>query len=133
MPVTPDDFLQLGKSVVEKDDCSEVELRNAYRCTYYAVHHAARLAVPRMGLAMLKAKNGGAHADVEVSLREAGTQEANELVAQMQRLKRFRVDCDYHLDKVINRGLYSLRIADAEATFQGLVELGCTELRLSAE
>lgn len=124
MAVSPEDFLTLGRSVEGRADCSEIELRSAYRCAYYAVHHAAKQALPRLGLVLVKARHGGAHADVEVSLINAGTHEAKELVAQMKRLKRFRVDCDYYLEKTIDRGLLSARLADAADTFASLMRLG---------
>lgn len=133
MAVTPDDFLALSKAIDGKSNCSEIELRNAYRCAYYAAHHAAKQALPRLGLALAKASNGGSHADVEVSLAAAGTYQSKRLVAQLQRLKRVRVDCDYHLDKNINANVLAVRMAEAQNAFVHLMSLGVPNAAALAE
>ncbi|MCV4285116.1 hypothetical protein [Pseudomonas capsici] len=124
MAVAPQDFLLIARRFNFGEEGVEIELRNAYRCAYYAVHHAAKQVLPRLNLTLIKADKGGSHADVEVSLLQAGTEQSKEVVAQMRRLKKFRVDCDYHLEKVLSRNVASARMAEAEVLFNTLQAMG---------
>jgi len=124
MSVAPQDFLLLAQALDAGEDGSEIELRNAYRCAYYAVHHAAKQALPRLGLSLVKAPRGGSHADVEISLLQAGTEQAKAIVDQMRRLKKFRVDCDYHLQKSLSVKVATAHMASAADLFAALEAIG---------
>lgn len=133
MAVVPQDFLDHAKTLCADEHGTEITFRNAYRCAYYAVHHAAKQALPRLSLRLVKASNGGAHADVEVSLLQAQTNQAKEVVMKMRRLKRFRVDCDYHLEKALSGKVAIIRMAEAEALFGTLEALGVPSFEESGQ
>lgn len=118
MPVSHIDFLDYSSTELTKPNPSEFQLRNASSRAYYALFHKARERIAELNLTMARPPNGGSHVAVVETIRRAGPK-AEPIAVQMDRLKRFRHNCDYDLQLAIREG----RVTHHVATAKRLIEM----------
>ncbi|MBI6911034.1 hypothetical protein [Pseudomonas palleroniana] len=96
-----------------QEGAAEIQRRNAGSRAYYALFHAALQAIRHKELPLLKVPGAGSHESVIATLCSMGPS-AKSIGESMSRIKRFRHDCDYHVDMPIGLKKTAMQISEAQ-------------------
>ena len=113
MPVEASEFMDSAHGFMGQEGVAEIQRRNAGSRAYYALFHAALNAIERKGLPLLKVQGAGSHESVIATLCSMGPS-AKSISESMTRIKRFRHDCDYHVDLEIGPKKTAMQISEAQ-------------------
>lgn len=97
MAVDAVDFLGIAQGMMDQKTVSEIHLRTAGSRAYYSLFHSAKEVIDRKGIRLIKVAGAGSHESVIATLCSMGPA-AKSIGESMGRIKRFRHDCDYHIN-----------------------------------
>jgi len=113
MSVEAADFMDSAHVFMGQEGAAEIQRRNAGSRAYYALFHAALQAIRRKDMPLLKVQGAGSHESVIATLCSMG-HSAKSIGESMSRIKRFRHDCDYHVDLEIGPKKTAMQISEAQ-------------------
>jgi len=113
MPVEASEFMDSAHGFMVQEGAAEIQRRNAGSRAYYALFHAALNTIERKGLPLIKVQGAGSHESVIATLCTMGPS-AKSISESMSRMKRFRHDCDYHVNLPIGQKKTAMQISEAQ-------------------
>nr|DAF79084.1 MAG TPA: hypothetical protein [Caudoviricetes sp.] len=113
MPVEASEFMETANGFMGQEGATEIQCRNAGSRAYYALFHAALNTIERKGLTLVKVQSAGSHESVIATLCSMG-HSAKSISESMSRIKRFRHDCDYHVDLEIGPKKTAMQVSEAQ-------------------
>lgn len=121
MSIKSADFLDYACAELGSSDLSEFEIRNASSRAYYAVFHAARERLDVLGRSSKSSEEGSHKAVIDVV--RSISPGSRSLATDMDRLKRFRNNCDYDLSLSISEASAKKHLAESLRIIDRLTRL----------
>lgn len=113
MSVEAADFMDSAHGFMGQEGAAEIQRRNAGSRAYYALFHAALNTIERKGKPLIRISGAGSHESVIATLCSMGDS-AKSIGESMGRMKRFRNDCDYHVELEIGPKKTAMQVSEAQ-------------------
>ncbi|MDD1002444.1 hypothetical protein [Pseudomonas sp. TNT2022 ID642] len=102
MAVTDQDFMLYATLELERGVDDEILLRNVGSRAYYSAFHRARRLLREKNLAVVQAQDAGSHKSITDTIATISPK-AKAVAVILNKLKRYRCNCDYDLGMQIGR------------------------------